>query len=188
MKFPRFAPLLLGIAMTPAIAMAQSSSGPAAVQTAIAPGTVVYDPQGAEVGTIENVADGNVVVNTGTNRATLAANAFASGAKGPVLNTTRAQLDAAVADAAAKAGAATRTALIPDAEVRDKDGAVVGKIKSVEGANVVLQLASGPVSVPNQYFTTDSNGLALTITAAELINAAKTATASAAAPSDAKSK
>lgn len=184
MNVTRFAPLLIGTAMFSAVAAAQAPAAPpttaptaAAPSTGIAAGQIIYDPQGGEVGTVESISGENIVVNTGTNRATLASNAFSTGPKGPVLNTTRAQLDSAVADAASKAKAATKTALVADAEVRGKDGTVVGKIKVVEGANVVLERPAGPVSVPNQYFTTDANGLVLTITSAELDTAARAATA-----------
>lgn len=185
MSFIRFAPIVIGAAMLPAAAIAQTSSAapPADAASAtnaaagVTVGATVYDPQGSEVGTVESVSGGNVVVNTGTNRATLAATSFGKGAKGPTVSATKAQLDAAVADASAKAKTAVRAALVPDAEVRGKDGAVVGKVKAVNGDNVVLDRAAGPVTVPSQYFTTSQNGLALTISAAELDNAAAVASA-----------
>lgn len=182
--------LALTAALTvPAAAYAQASATAPAAGTAeasLTTGAKVFDAQGAEVGTIESVAGGNVVVNTGTNRATLASSAFGTSAKGPTLNTTRAQLDAAVVAASAKANDATKAALVAGAEVRAKAGAVVGKVKEVQGDNVVLERDAGPVALTAQYFTTDANGLVLTMTAAELDAAAKAAgTAAAAAASTA---
>lgn len=162
-------------AQTPAPTAPASSSAAASLTV----GAKVFDPQGAEVGTIESVSGGNVVINTGTNRATLASNSFGTSAKGPTLNTTRAELDQAVVAASAQANTATKAALVAGAEVRGKAGEVVGKVKEIQGDNVVLDRDAGPVALTSQYFTTDANGLVLTMTAAELDAAAKAAGAAA---------
>lgn len=82
-----------------------ASTEPAAPEGAsdvnLTAGTKVYDSAGAEVGTIESVASGAVVVDTGNSKATLAENSFAPGPKGPVIGMTKQQLDEAVAQATA---------------------------------------------------------------------------------------
>lgn len=186
MKRSYLVPALAAMLVAPVAAHAQADAATAAPAASTAGasltvGAKVYDPQGAEIGTIENVSGGNVVVNTGTNRATLASTAFGTSPKGATLNTTRAQLDAAVAAASAKASTATKAALVAGAQVRGEGGAVVGTVKEVEGDNVVLDREAGPVALTSQFFTTDANGLVLTMTAAELDAAAKAAGASAAA-------
>lgn len=111
---------LIGAAALPLAATAQAtpaaSTAPAA-QTApadpaaapatpeVAAGTVVYDSQGVEIGKIESVTGDSVVLAVGENRATLNKSAFGTGAKGVSLNTTKAQVEAAIAEAAAKSGA-----------------------------------------------------------------------------------
>ncbi len=185
MKYSHLASAVAAALIVPAAAQAQAPAAAPAATTAstaatLATGAKVYDPQGAEIGTIEAVSGGNVVVNTGTNRATLASTAFGTSAKGPTLNTTRADLDAAVLAASAQASAATKAALVAGAEVRGKSGTVVGKIKEVQGDNVVLDREAGAIALTSQYFTTDANGLVLTMTAAELDAAAAAATTSSA--------
>lgn len=101
--------LALAILATPAISSAQDAPAPAAgtaeVQAKPAAGQTVYDPAGAEVGTITSISGDSFVINTGTNTATLALSSLASGAKGPSIAMTKAQLDAAVATA--KSGSAS---------------------------------------------------------------------------------
>ena len=143
------AALLAGIAI-PGLAFAQSAMPSAAPTTAapataataaakgVAVGAKVFGPQGEEVGTIETISGGNVVINTGTSRATLAETSFGTGAKGPIIGLTKAQLDAAVMQAKAQASSAMDAALVPGADVSSKDGIAVGKIESVEGDKVVV--------------------------------------------------
>ncbi len=156
----------------PAAAPATPAAG-AAVNVAV--GAKVFDSQGAQVGTVESVQNDMAVVNTGTARATLATSAFAAKADGLSINATRAQLEAAVADAAAKAGATLDAALVADAQVKSQDGAVVGTIKEVTGEQVILARPEGAVALTRQFFTADASGLTLRMTAAQLDAAAKAA-------------
>lgn len=83
------------------------AAAPGAAATAAAPagdvtaqlttGAMVYDPQGGQVGTIEAVNGADIVVSTGTTKASIPATSFGRGAMGPMLSLTRAQLEAAVA-------------------------------------------------------------------------------------------
>jgi hypothetical protein len=177
MKLSHLATALLGALLVPASALAQAESAPAA-GASLAVGATVYDPQGGEVGTIESVSGDSVVLNTGTNKATLPKTAFGSGSKGPTVNATKAQVDAAVAQAAAKATAARDAALVPGAAVHGKAGSPVGTVKEVTGDNVILDRPGGAVTLTRQFFTAGANGLSLTLTAAELDAAAKAASAS----------
>ena len=81
MKFAKLvvAASLLAMAAAPVAVMAQDASSQLTV------GAMVYGPQGDEVGKIEQISDGNVVVNTGNNSATLPSSSFGKGAKGPML-------------------------------------------------------------------------------------------------------
>ena len=180
MKLSHLATALIGALLVPAGALAQAAPAPAAAAASLAVGGMVYDPQGGEVGTIESVSGEAVVVNTGANRATLPKSAFGSGAKGPTVNATKAQLDAAVAQVAAKTDAALDAALVAGAPVLGKAGSPVGTIKEVNGDNILLDRPSGPVTLTKQFFAAGANGLTLKLTAAELDAAAKAASGDAA--------
>lgn len=160
----------------PAGTSAPAGAG-APAAASIAAGATVYDSQGVSVGTIESVSGDNVVLAIGASRATLASSAFASGAKGVTVNTTKAQLEAAIAQATAQNSASLDTALAVGADVQSKDGVVVGKVKSVAGDEVVLDRPAGAVTLAKQFFTSGTAGLTIALSAAELEAAAKAATA-----------
>lgn len=176
MKMFHCAVVTLAGALIPSAGMAES---PPAAATATAPGlvagAVVYDPQGGEVGKIESVSGDNVVLDTGTNKATLPKSSFGKGLKGPAISATKAQIDAAVAASMAKADAARDAALIVGTEVRGKGGAVVGIIKEISGDQVILNRPSGLVGLNKRLFTAASGGLTLALTSAELDAAAQDA-------------
>jgi hypothetical protein len=185
MKTRFVATALFGALMIPAAAQAKApapaapAGAPAntgqATAADIVAGTKVFDSQGVEIGQIEAVQGDNVVIAAGANRATLAKNAFAKAPAGVSVNATKAQLDAAVADASAKAGASLDTALVANAEVKSQDGAVVGTVKQVQGDQVILDRPDGAVSLTRQFFAADASGLTLRMTAAQLDAAAKAA-------------
>ena len=187
MKKSLIAAALLGASLSPAVAMAQEV--PATVSELLAVGATVYGPNGAEVGKIEKLADGNVVIFTGTNRATLPATSIGRNDKGLLIGMTKEQLDSAVAAASAKADAAMTAALVPDAQITSTDGVVVGTVQKVEGENVTVDLSSGStIALPkNQLHATASGGLGLFVTAAEFTAAVNSAASAPAAPADAAS-
>ena len=140
-------------ATTPAASTPPAASAATPGAASISAGTTVYDSQGVSVGTIESVSGDNVVLAIGESRATLASSAFATGPKGVTINTTKAQLEAAVAKATAQNDASLDTALAVGADVQSKDGVVVGKVKSVAGDQVVLDRPAGAVTLAKQFFT-----------------------------------
>jgi hypothetical protein len=177
---------LAAVALSPLAAHAQAASAPAgqaapAAGAAPTMGAKVFDTAGGEVGTVEKVDGGNAVIFTGTKRATLPANAFAKSDKGLVISMTQAQLNAAVAAAETQASGSLNAALVADAQVKSKDGAVVGTIQKVEGDNVTIALTGGgPVTVTKQYLSAGAGGLALTMNAAEFKSAVAAASQGAA--------
>lgn len=182
MKTTYIATALFGALLVPAAALAAPATAPAAAPAGpataadIVTGAKVFDSQGAEIGSVESVQGDNVVVAAGAHRATLTKSAFAKSAAGLSVNATKAQLEAAMADASAKAGASLDTALVANAEVKSQDGAVVGTIKQVQGDQVILDRPDGAVSLTRQFFAADASGLTLRMTAAQLDAAAKAAT------------
>src|SRR3546814_4629346 len=107
MKFS--AALIIGaslLAVSPAAAQnAPGRTAMAAQVTKPVAGATIFDPQGAAIGTIETVTADAVVVNTGTNKVALPPAAIGSNEKGLVASTTKADLDAAAANAHSEAQA-----------------------------------------------------------------------------------
>jgi len=147
------------------------ASVPAVAQDAgVATGATVYGPDGAEVGTVLEVTESYAVVDTGTNRASLALDSFGEGTTGPVIGFTKAELDAAVSEAADQAGAALTEALVAGATVHDSEGVVVGTVKEISAeGNVVIERETGPVSLATNQFALGEDGkLQLHFTIAQL--------------------
>lgn len=165
--------LLVAPVSTVAEPAAASQASPA-----LAPGTTVYDGHGAEVGRIESVANGNAVVFTGTNRATIPLASFGTSPKGPTLGMTRAELDAAASKAAAAAAEQLRSRLVPGAQVRGTAGAVVATVKTLEGDNVVLSAGKSEVRVPVTGLGLNAQGLFIGMTQAEFDAAVAASTSS----------
>ena len=180
--------LLLGVlamAGTPALltapAFAQAAPSAAVQVTA---GATVYGPQGAEVGKIEKVDGPNAVINTGSHSAAIPVSAFGKNEKGLLVSMTREQLDAAVEAATAKAAGNLDQALVAGAALHSADGAAMGKISSVSPEGIVtVEREGGSFALKKDMFTTDANGVALKLTAAQIQAAlAKQQQASASTP------
>lgn len=174
MKLSHAAMAALAGLCVPAIAAAQNDAQATASQ-ALNAGVTIYDPQGGEVGKIESISGDNIVLDTGTSKATLPKSAFGKGAKGPIVNATKAQIDTMVAAANAKSTAALEAAFVPGAQVHGKAGALVGTVKEASGDNIVIDRPAGLVTLTKQAFAVGPNGLTISMTAAELEAAAKAA-------------
>ncbi|GGC23301.1 hypothetical protein GCM10011371_08770 [Novosphingobium marinum] len=183
MKKTLFAAALMAASLSPATVMAQDLAPE--VAAALTVGATVFGPNGNEVGTVENIADGNVVIFTGNNRATLPANSLGKNDKGLLLAVTKEQLDAFVTQAAAQADAAMAQALVPDAEVYSSDGVMVGTVGEIDGNNVTVEREAGPVALTKDMLTADADGLKLYMSEAEF-NAAAAAASGEAAPAAAE--
>ncbi len=85
-------------------ATAPTATAPAAAG-ALAAGQTIYGPQGEEVATVVSVADGNAVIDTGTNKATLPASSFGTSEKGVTIAYGKDQLNAAIEAANSQASA-----------------------------------------------------------------------------------
>ena len=121
MKISKLVALSLFAATSlPAAAIAQdapagaaASEAPAADATTAAPtggsvaaGQTVYGPQGEAVATVVSVEGPNVVIDTGTARATLPATALTASDKGPTIAYNKDQLNAAINAANQQSGGA----------------------------------------------------------------------------------
>jgi hypothetical protein len=146
-------------------AAAQAQAAPAAPQAAAAPkaGDTVYDGAGAEVGKIENVTSAGAVVFTGAARATIPLDKFGTSPKGPTLGLTKVQLEAAMAGASAD----LKAKLVPGAEVRGTDGAVLGTVKAATDQQVTLSASGKEVNVPIAGIGATDQGLTMGLTSAQ---------------------
>ncbi|MDE8654542.1 hypothetical protein [Novosphingobium album (ex Liu et al. 2023)] len=187
MKKTLIAAILAGASLSPVAALAQGA--PAAAAPTPAVGAKVFGPDGAEAGTIEKIEGGNIVVNTGTHRATLPAAAFGNNETGLLISMTKAQLDAAVSAAEAQASASMDSALVADAPIKSSDGVLVGSIQKVEGDNVTVNLAEGnAITLKKEFLMADASGLKLKMSDADFKSAVAAATGSASAQADANAK
>lgn len=142
---------------------------------AVSVGAKIYGPDGAEVGTIEKIEGDNAVVNTGTVTATLPTSVFGEGDKGPTIGWNKAELEAAVTEAEQETAAALAASLMAGTEVFSVDGQSLGQIQSIDGEFVVVELASGPVSLPKGQMAMQSEKLTFLATAADVQAAAAAA-------------
>lgn len=165
----------LGLAMV-AASPAHAQQAEAAAQVALTPGAIVYDSEGAEIGPIASVVDPNVVVTMDGNPITLPGNAVGKTEKGLAIGITRAQLKAAVDQAAAANAQALQSALVPGTAVHSAGGsAVLGQVKLADAEGVVIATPTGDVKLPKHAFFMSSAGLATSFTAEEFAEATSAA-------------
>ncbi|WP_228383630.1 hypothetical protein [Sphingopyxis fribergensis] len=139
----------------------------AAATVDLSVGTKVFDSAGAELGTISSAQGANVVVDLGEGKqVTLPSNAFGKLEQGPTIGATKAQVVAAVDQAAAGSDAKLTAALQPGADVRSANGtAILGKVKLAAADGVVLTTPTGDVKLPRNAFFVGQAGLATSFTA-----------------------
>lgn len=135
-------------------------------------GAKILGPDGAEVGTVEKVEGGNVVVNTGSLTATLPADAIGESNEGLTIGWNKAQLEAAVTEANQQTAAQLETALVAGADVYSIDGQLLGKVQKIEGDLVVLEREAGPISLPRQQIVLNAEKVTFPATAADVEAAA----------------
>jgi hypothetical protein len=153
-------------------------SGAAFAQAAnVTAGATVYDPQGGTVGTVDSVADGIAVVNTGAHTVALPLGKFATSEKGPIISVTKQQLDDIAAKADADAAAKVTAALVVGAAVVDNAGVALGTIDKVDGENIVLNTEKGPVALTRKYFAVRNGALMALVTKDQILAALNNATA-----------
>jgi preprotein translocase subunit YajC len=155
------------LAATAALALA-GGSVPVLAQEGVAVGTTIYGSDGAQVGTVERIDGPNVLLNTGSVTAALPATTIGKGENGPVIGWTKTELEAAVNQANQEAAAKLAAALIEGAEVYSSDNVLLGKVTSIEENLVVIELASGPASLPKNQIALQTDKVTFLATAADL--------------------
>jgi hypothetical protein len=144
-------------------------SAPALAQSQPTIGTKIFGSDGAEVGTVERIDGTNVVINLGSVTAAMPTSSIGESESGPTIGWTKAELVAAVNEANAQAEAALAASLVTDADVYSSDAVLLGKVKEITADDlVVVELASGPASLPKQQMALQDGKLTFLATAADL--------------------
>lgn len=168
MKIAKLAILAAAIVATP---IAASAAGPEA-------GATVYGPQGNPVGTIESVANGQAVLDTGKHRVPLGIESFGESEAGPTITVTKEQLNALMDEQIAAANAQRDAALVVGAAVVSADAQAAGTIKEIDEATdaVVVERESGLVTLKREHFAVDGNGALMALFTLEQIDGATVST------------
>ncbi|WP_427967997.1 hypothetical protein [Altererythrobacter sp.] len=150
MKFAKLAILATALAATPIAASA------ADVQA----GATVYGPEGNPVGTIESVANGQAVLDTGKHKVPLGLASFGEGETGPTITVTKVQLNQMMDQQVAAAAAKRDAALLVGASVVSADGQSAGMVKEIndETDAVVVEREAGLVTLKREHFAVDGSG------------------------------
>lgn len=162
MKFSKLvAASLLAMASVPAAA--QGGAG-------LTVGATVYGPDEAAVGTITEVTDTYVMLDTGASKTPFAPESFAAGSNGPRFGLTKAEVDAAANKAKAELEAKLKGALSVGATVYGVDGTQAGRVDAVgEDGNIVVGSQGVQAAFPREQFNVNEAGqLALRFTTAQL--------------------
>ena len=184
---------IAAIALAPAALHAQQAAPTTAAPAATVTPTVgasVFDSAGVEIGKVESVANGAVVVGSPTGKLSLPANSIGQGTKGLAIAMTKADLDAAAAQAKTAASGELASKLVAGTPVGSVDGtATLGTIKSADAQFVTLTTAKGDVKLPVAGFAAGPTGnVIMGMTAAQFdaaIGGAAAAAPAAAAPATA---
>jgi sporulation protein YlmC with PRC-barrel domain len=148
MKITKLALIATLLAATPATAFAQDV------------GATVYGNDGNAIGTVENVADGIVLIDTGKHKAPIPANLIGAGETGPSINATKEQIDAMMDAQVAEATAKRDAALVAGAPVVSANGNPAGTLTEVDldMDAIILESPDGPVALKREHFAVDANG------------------------------
>lgn len=138
---------------TAAFATALAASSVAASAATVEAGATVTGPEGNSVGTIESVANGQAVLDTGKHKVPLGVDAFGEGETGLTITVTKTQLDSMMDEQLARAAAARDALLVEGAEVHTADHQVLGTIESINGDNIVVARDAGPVTLLREHFS-----------------------------------
>ncbi|GMM93188.1 hypothetical protein [Qipengyuania sp. MTN3-11] len=166
----KLAAAAIALSATPAFAQ-ETAEAPAQAASQVVAGATVTGPQGNVVGTIESVANGEAILDTGKHKVPLAVSMYGQGEAGPTVTVTKAQLDSMVDAQIAEANAARDAALVEGATVVAADNAALGTILEVDGNNIVIARGgdeADKVTLLREYFAMSDAGLMARLTNAQI--------------------
>ncbi|WP_285711888.1 hypothetical protein [Erythrobacter oryzae] len=175
MKNLKLALLAGALAVTPAAAFAQEV------------GATIYGSDGNEVGTVAEVNDQVVVIDTGKHKAPVPVNMIADGEKGKTVGATKDQVDTMMDERIAEANAKRDAALVQGAAVISAGGRDAGKLGKVDLAadSVELLAPEGTFPLKKEHFAVNAQGQLMVLFSKDQI-AAAAAKAGSARPSGGK--
>lgn len=176
MKNLKLALLAGALAVTPAAAFAQDV------------GATIYGSDGNAVGTVTEVNDQVVVIDTGTHKAPVPVNMIGDGDKGKTVGATKDQVDTMMAERIAEANAKRDAALVQGAAVISVGGAPVGKLGAVDLAadSITFEAEGGSAfELKKEHFAVNPQGKLTVLYSKEQI-ATAAASAKGGAPSGGK--
>ena len=150
------------LAATPAMAIAQDV------------GATIYGNEGNPVGTVEQVTDQVILINTGKHKAPVPVSLIFEGDTGPSVNATKDQVDSMMDKQIAEAMAKRDAALVTGAAVVSINGNPAGTLGGVDLATDVITLDSpqGPIILKKEYFAVNPSGQLVALVTREQIAAA----------------
>ena len=150
------------LALSAALAIGLAS--PAAAQTGISAGATVTDAEGGTVGTIASVDGQSVILRTDRHEVRLPVSSFRVTDDAILFGATREQLNADLDRMAAQA----QQAIAIGAEVRDRDGALIGPIAATDESTLTVRLGEQLIRLPRDSVAAGPEGLVIGATVAEL--------------------
>lgn len=162
MKSVKLALFATFLAATPAMAFAQDV------------GATIYGNDGNPIGTVEQVTDQVITIDTGKHKAPVPVSLIFEGDTGPSVNATRDQVNAMMDQQVAAAAARRDAALVTGAAVVSINGNPAGTLGKVDLAADVINLESpdGPIILKKEYFAVNPEGKLMALVTREQIAAA----------------
>ncbi|ASJ90717.1 hypothetical protein [Porphyrobacter sp. CACIAM 03H1] len=148
MKTLKLALLAGALAVTPAAAMAQEV------------GATIYGNDGNPVGTVSEIDDQVVVIDTGKHKAAVPVSMLYDADAGKSVNATRDQVDTMMDQRVAEANAKRDAALVVGASVVSAGGRDVGKLTEVDLAadRILLESPQGMLQMRKEHFAVNPQG------------------------------
>lgn len=164
MKTLKLALLAGALAVTPAVAQAQDL------------GATIYGNDGNPVGTVAEVDDQVVVIDTGKHKAAVPVSMLYDAEAGKSVNATKDQVDAMMDERVAESNAKRDAAIILGASVVSTGGRDVGTLTAVDLAadNIMLETPQGLLQMRKEHFMVNPQGqLAVLYSQEQIASAAK---------------
>jgi len=162
MKTIKLALLAGALAVTPAAALAQDV------------GATIYGNDGNAVGTVTEVNEQVVVIDTGKHKAPVPVSMVFDGDKGKSVNATKDQVDTMMDQRVAEANAKRDAALVQGAAVVSAGGRSVGTLEKVDLAadTILLKAAQGTLQMKKEHFAVNPQGQLTVLYSADQIASA----------------
>ncbi len=155
-------------ALLPASVQAQQAEPVPATtaQPAFNAGASVTGNDGNPIGTVAQVTERAIIVDTGVHQVPLPREAFGSGDAGLTLNLTKAELETTYAEQIAAQDARLEATLVAGTPVTSADAIPLGTVDSINGEEVVLAIGEQRMALGRDAFAVDATG-ALTVRASK---------------------